>query len=107
MAENSVESYNTTGPSLLHQGFMVQLLKEGLAEELDDNARSLCGSMSEKSSSIIEIPDIDINAMFHLNSDYIKITSGGSGYDSMRALLFRIYVVETKKNDVHMWTSWC
>ena len=98
MAENSVESYNTTGPSLLHQGFMVQLLKEGLAEELGDYTRSLCGSMSEKSSSTIEIPDIDINAMFHLNSDYIKITSGR--YDSMRGLLFRIFVVETKKNDV-------
>ena len=84
---------------------MVQLLKEGLAEELGDYSRSLCGGMSEESSSTIEIPDIDINAMFHLNSDYIKITSGR--YDSMRGLLFRIYVVETKKNDVRTWTSWC
>ena len=96
MAEHSVECYNTTGPTLLHQSCMVQLLKEGLAEELGDYSRSLCGGMSEESSSTIEIPDIDINARFHLNSDCIEITKA----EKYGSFLYEIKVVESKKEEV-------
>ena len=96
MAEDLVECYNTTGPTILHQGCMVQLLKEGLAEELGDYARSLCGGMSEESSSTIEIPDIDINARFHLNSDCIEITKA----EKFGSFLYEIKVVERQKEEV-------
>ena len=91
-----MECYNTTGPTLLHQGFMVQLLKEGLAEELEDYARSLCGGMSEESSSTLEIPDIDINARFHITSDCIEITKA----EKFGSFLYEIKVVEGKKKEV-------
>ena len=96
MAEDSVEGYNIKGPTLLHQGCMVQLLKGGLAEELGDYARNLCGGMSEQSSSTIEIPDIDINARFHLNSDCIEITKA----EKFGSFLYEIKVVERMKKEV-------
>ena len=40
MAEHSVENYNIKGPTLLHQESMVQVLREGLAEEKRDYART-------------------------------------------------------------------
>ena len=96
MAEDSLEGYNIKGPTLLHQACMVQLLKEGLAEELGDYARNLCGGMSEQSSSTIEVPDIDINARFHLISDCIEITKA----EKYGSFLYEIKVVERKKEEV-------
>ena len=74
MAAELVKSYDIEGPTVLHHPSMIQLLREGLREEIGDYARNLCGGMSEESSSSIEVPDIDINARFHLNSDWIEIT---------------------------------
>ena len=96
MAKDSVEGYNIKGPTLLHQGCMVQLLKEGLAEEKGDYARNLCGGMSEKSSSTIEVPDIDINARFHLTSDCIEITKA----EKFGSFLYEIKVEERMKKEV-------
>ena len=82
---------------------MVQLLKESLAEEKRDYFRSLCGGMSEQSSSTIETPDIDINEIWHLNSDFIKITvaeSFGPMHDPIQDFFYEIEVVETKKKEV-------
>ena len=96
MAEHSVESYNIKGQTLLHQESMVQVLREGLAEEKRDYARNLCGGMSEESSSTIEIPDIDINARFHLKSDWVEITKA----EKFGSFLYEIKVVERKKTEV-------
>ena len=71
--EDAVEKYSTTGPTLLHQPSMLELLQDGQREEEGDYARSLCGGLAERSSSTIEIPDIDINARFSLNSNWIKV----------------------------------
>ena len=75
---------------------MIQLLREGLREEIGDYARNLCGGMSEESSSSIEVPDIDINARFHLNTDWIDITKA----EKFGSFLYEIKVEEDKKEEV-------
>ena len=96
MAAELVESYDIEGPTVLHKASMIQLLREGLREEIGDYARNLCGGMSEESSSSIEVPDIDINARFHLNSDWIEITKA----EKFGSFLYEIKVEEDKKEEV-------
>ena len=96
MAAELVESYDIEGPTVLHHPSMIQLLREGLREEIADYARNLCGGMSEESSSSIEVPDIDINARFHLNSDWIEITKA----EKFGSFLYEIKVEEDKKEEV-------
>ena len=96
MAAELVESYDIEGPTVLHKASMIQLLREGLREEIADYARNLCGGMSEESSSSIEVPDIDINARFHLNSDWIEINKA----EKFGSFLYEIKVEEENSQKV-------
>ena len=68
--KNTVDSYDIVGPSILHQDAVIDLIPE---DESIGYQRSVCGGMLEKSSSTLENPDVDINARFHLQPDWIKV----------------------------------
>ena len=78
MSENKVDCYDIVGPSILHQDAVIDLITGSILipeEESIGYQRSVCGGMLEKSSSTLETPDIDINARFHLKSDWIQVCS--------------------------------
>ena len=71
-----IDSYDIQGPTILHQEPVIDLICEGIRIAPDESKgfqRNCCGGMMEKSSSTIEVPDIDINARFHLDSQWIKV----------------------------------
>ena len=78
MLENRVDCYDIVGPSILHQDAVIDLITSSILipeEESIGYQRSVCGGMLEKSSSTLETPDLDINARFHLKSDWIQVCS--------------------------------
>ena len=91
-----VDSYSLCGPTLLHQECLHKLLEEGLGEEQGGYSRSLCGSMAENSVSTIEVPDVDINARFHLSSDCIKVKKA----EQFGSFLYEIQVYDGRKEEV-------
>ena len=91
-----VDSYSLCGPTLLHQSCLHKLLGEGLGEEQGGYSRSLCGSMAEHSVSTIEVPDVDINARFHLSSDCIKVKKA----EQFGSFLYEIQVYDGRKEEV-------
>ena len=91
-----VDSYSLSGPTLLHQGCLQELLGEGLGEEHGGYSRSLCGSMAEASVSTIEVPDVDINARFHLGSDCIMVKKA----EQFGSFLYEIQIYDEKKEEV-------
>jgi hypothetical protein len=94
MAE-CVDSYRIAGSTLLHQPCMVGLLEEGLGEHRGGHQRSLVGGMAERSSSTIEIPDIDINARFHLDTEWIQVSKS----EKFGSFLYEIQVVVKEEVD--------
>ena len=74
--KNTVDSYDIVGPSILHQDAVIDLINDAILIPEDESIgyqRSVCGGMLEKSSSTLENPDVDINARFHLQPDWIKV----------------------------------
>ena len=94
MSVRRVDEYNITGPTLLHQPPVLACLNDGLRLTLDESLyeRGCCGGTRERSSSTIEIPDVDINAKFKIESKCITVhpTKDRSGKDSF---LYKIEVV--------------
>ena len=94
MSDRKVDDYNITGPTILHQASLLVCLNDGLRLTPDESLyeRGCCGGTRERSSSTIEIPDIDINAKFKIESKYIIVhpTKDRIGNDSF---LYKIEVV--------------
>ena len=101
---DSVAEYDIQGSTLLHQHSLASLLEEGLGQqeqglgqqEQGGYSRSLCGGLAERSSSTIEIPDIDINAKFHLATGWIDVKKS----EKFGSFLYEIKVVEGRKEAV-------
>ena len=94
-AMSCVDTYNIDGPTILHQEAVVDLISEAVLiseEEATGYQRGLCGGMWEKSSSTIEVPDIDINARFHLNSDWIQVCTTNTSF---------LYEIQVKSEHKH------
>ena len=92
MISNTVD-----GPTILHQESVIDLINAGVQIALDEEVgfqRSCCGGMYEKSSSTVEIPDIDINARFHLKSDWISVCTTNTSF------LYEIKVNEGFKDKI-------
>ena len=98
MSEKKVDDYNITGPTILHQAPLLDCLNDGLRLTLDESLyeRGCCGGTRERTSSTIEIPDVDINAKFKIESKCIVVhpTKDRGGNDSF---LYKIEVVEFKE----------
>ena len=83
--KNTVDSYDIVGPSILHQDAVIDLISDAILIPEDESIgyqRSVCGGMLEKSSSTLENPDVDINARFHLQPDWIKVCPTNTSFDT-------------------------
>ena len=90
-------SKSIIGQTILHQEAVIDLINEGVKIAVDEEVgfqRSCCGGMYEKSSSTVEIPDIDINARFHLKSNWITVRTTNTSF------LYEIEVNEGYKDKI-------
>ena len=99
---SKVDRYKIMGPTILHQHPLLSCLNDGLRLTLDESLyeRVLCGGTKERSSSTLEIPDVDINSKFRINSECIRIhpikNRGGD-----ETFLFKIEVLPNHKETVN------
>ena len=96
-----VDEYNIVGPTILHQHPVLNCLNDGLRLTPDESLyeRGVCGGSRERSSSTVEIPDIDINTKFRIPSVYILVhpTQDRGGNESF---LYKIEVIPEFKAEV-------
>ena len=91
-----VDVYNINGCTLLHQKFTKELITDAVTICINDRKgyeRTLCGSLSECCPSTIEIPDVDVNARFYVDSDTITVKPAGP-------FLYHVIVTEERKKDM-------
>lgn len=92
----NADGYDITGCSLMHQSFVKEIFQKVLSVKIDEGKgyeRTLCGGLSEASTSTIEIADVDINARFFVEEDMIEVKPSDK-------FLYHVIVPESRKDDM-------